>query len=119
VKRHGKWRTEFTHRLAYAIERGDIPESMMVLHSCDRPACCNPAHLRLGTHADNMADRTARDRVGPRAGEANPRHRLTYASVRAIRAAYARGGVTQDALAHEHGVSQVTVSRVVRGETWA
>ena len=51
------------HRLAWEIANAEpIPEGMCVLHSCDNPACCNPAHLRLGTHADNMNDRTKRNR---------------------------------------------------------
>jgi hypothetical protein len=51
------------HRIAYEACKGEIPEGMHVLHSCDNPRCCNPDHLRVGTHADNMADREARGRT--------------------------------------------------------
>lgn len=44
------------HRVAYMLAKGDIPEGLIILHSCDNPPCCNPAHLRLGTFLDNSED---------------------------------------------------------------
>lgn len=53
------------HRLVYcehnAVSLASIA-GQMVLHSCDNPRCINPAHLRLGTHMDNMADMASRRR---------------------------------------------------------
>lgn len=44
-----------THRIAHALFNGPI-EDLCVLHACDNPPCCNPAHLRTGTIADNQRD---------------------------------------------------------------
>lgn len=56
------WRT---HRLAWTLNRGPIPDGLHVLHHCDNPPCCETEgddHLFLGTHVDNMADRDAKGR---------------------------------------------------------
>ena len=50
------------HRWSYTLYFGEIPEGMMVLHSCDTPICVNPAHLRIGTNSDNMKDAMQRGR---------------------------------------------------------
>jgi hypothetical protein len=50
------------HRVAWALYRGEVG-AWHVLHRCDNPKCCNPDHLYLGTHADNMADRAAKGRA--------------------------------------------------------
>jgi hypothetical protein len=50
------------HRFSYVAHRGEIPDGMVVMHTCDNPACVNPDHLKLGTQADNMMDRDAKSR---------------------------------------------------------
>ena len=51
-----------THRLAWIIAHGDIPEGLCVLHKCDNPSCCNTEHLFLGTKAENNLDRDRKGR---------------------------------------------------------
>lgn len=88
---HGMIRLPFAdrgtlaHRLAWELKKGPIPEGMHVLHSCDNPPCVNTEHLFLGTHADNMADKEAKNRgvKGSKHGNA----KVTEAIVRAIRTA--------------------------------
>jgi hypothetical protein len=53
-----------THRLAWTLAYGPIPEGMCVLHRCDTRACCNPEHLFLGTVADNNRDMGKKGRAG-------------------------------------------------------
>ena len=59
----------YSHRLAFALAYGVLPKWLRVLHRCDNPPCCNPAHLWAGTDLENMRDRDekGRDRYGPNA----------------------------------------------------
>jgi hypothetical protein len=124
-------------RIAWVIDNGrDIPDGKFVCHRCDNPACVNPNHLWLGTHTANMRDKSEKGRCGatgargdrngsrtkpesrPR-GEASKRAILTEDQVRKIRAEYALGGVTQQSLADQYGVSQLTISRIIRRKIWS
>jgi hypothetical protein len=48
------------HRIAYYLATGESPQ--VVMHSCDNRRCCNPAHLRAGTHSENVRDMIAKGR---------------------------------------------------------
>lgn len=98
------------HRLAWEDANGAVPSNLHVLHACDVRNCVNPSHLFLGTHEDNMADRSAKGR----------QHRkLTPAQVVEIRARYIRGGATHRSLAEVFGVSHRAIGDAVRGRSWA
>jgi hypothetical protein len=56
VKIEGIWRTKTAHRLMWAAMHGWPTRDQCVCHRCDVPLCCNPEHLFLGTHEDNMQD---------------------------------------------------------------
>lgn len=45
-----------THRLAYEATKGPIPRGKVIRHTCDVATCCNPAHLLVGDHEDNIQD---------------------------------------------------------------
>lgn len=56
-------KTEAAHRSAWRVFKGELPPGSEVLHKCDNRLCCNPEHLVLGTHADNMADMRKKGRA--------------------------------------------------------
>ena len=100
------------HRAAYILWVGPIPSGrVLARHSCDNPPCINPAHLLLGTDADNSDDKISRKRQanGERSGSA----KLTDVQVDEIRARHAAGGVTQTALAREFGISSTHISNLI------
>lgn len=108
------------HRRAWEIFRGPIPSGQCVCHACDVRPCVNPAHLFLGTHADNNRDAARKGRtVNPR-GELHGRSKLTAEQVAAIRSEYRPGvrGLGFKALGGRYGVSHTTVERIVAGRLW-
>jgi hypothetical protein len=96
----------------------DEIKGKVVRHMCDNPACVNPLHLEIGTQADNMNDMKLRGRSTK--GETNPRARLTWEIVRAIRSEYVPGHPVHGgaAIARRIGVSQQTVQQALKGATW-
>lgn len=111
-------RMEQAPRAAWQLAVGPIPEGLKVLHTCDNPPCCNPAHLYVGTIADNHADMVRRGRqVLPPIGERHWNSKLKEADVLAIRALKAQGVPTKD-VAVMFGVNRSTIKIIIRGITW-
>ncbi|MDE2105826.1 MAG: HNH endonuclease [Patescibacteria group bacterium] len=101
-------------RVAYAIFYGEIGDGLVVRHTCDNPACCNPLHLMTGTHADNVRDRVTRDRSAK--GVKNGRAKLTENQVREIRAM--KGTMLARDIGARFGVGEDTVYLIHQGQTW-
>ena len=104
-----KWRT---HRLALHLEGIDV-SGHHVLHSCDNPSCCNPAHLRIGTPQDNMDDMKSRGRQ-TRGVDTNSA-KLTEQDVLEIRAIT---GMTNRAIADKFGVGTTNISYIRNRKLW-
>ena len=105
-------RTVLAHR--YALEAVEGPSDLAVLHSCDNPPCCNVAHLRYGSVADNNADMKAKRRH--QHGEAHHAARLTEDVVAAMRRAVAGRSIRE--VAEAFGVKYQTACDAIRGTTW-
>lgn len=104
------------HRLSFMIHRYD-PGDLFVLHSCDNPRCCNPRHLRAGTHQDNMNDKNSRGRGNYFRGEQTSQSKIKEQDVRDIRLLYSRG-MSQAKIGMFYELHQGTVGEIVRREIW-
>jgi predicted XRE-type DNA-binding protein len=102
------------HRVAHFLVRGDHPE--VVMHRCDNPTCCNPAHLKGGTQADNIADMVKKGRQAK--GSRNGRSKLDENQVRRIKHRLQDREAVQAQIARDFGVSKSVVRDIKRGTTW-
>jgi predicted XRE-type DNA-binding protein len=93
-------------RLVYELVKGVVLKiEEFILHSCDNSMCCNPNHMSVGTHEENMAEMVQRDR-----------HGLAHDVVRRIRVALMQKKLTQQEIADLTGVSRATIGRIARDE---
>ena len=132
----GKWTS--APRVAWELTHGPIPEGLFTCHTCDNPPCCNPAHLWLGSAAENQTDMATKGRAPARrqpevyrelgqrlaglhrqlSGEAHHKATVTEADVREIRRLYAAGGVTYRELAQTYNTSITVIYGIVKRRSW-
>jgi len=114
-------RDEYAHRVAWVLLVGPVPEGMKVCHNCpggDNPACVNPAHLWLGTQADNMRDCVAKGRHNKPRGEDHPKAILSADAVCNIRTLRSTTTLSAREIGNRYGVDKTTVQRVLSGKNW-
>ena len=102
-------------RVSFVAFVRDLREGEIVCHTCDNPACVNPAHLYAGTHADNQQDCVRRGRKPW--GESCGRSKLAADEVLEIARELAAHASVQD-VASRHGVSETAVRKIRSGITW-
>lgn len=103
------------HVMSYRIYKGVVPQGAIVMHQCDNRLCVNPAHLELGTQKENMAHciETRRVAHGERVGGAL----MTTEKVLELRARHS-AGETGRSLSKAFGISEPTVSQIIRRRSW-
>lgn len=101
-----KDRTRGAHCVAWEIANARDVGGLYVLHSCDNPPCCNPAHLSLGTQLQNRREAVARGRTARRA---KPEVVSTVIALR-------QGGATLIEIAAQVHVARATVQRILKAQ---
>ena len=130
---HSQGKGMAAHRRAYMFKHGNIDSSLVVRHKCDVRLCVNVEHLELGTHKDNCRDMYERGRAPSQQpgyktwqekhpdltikGEEHCRAKLTNDQAKAARILYANG-MTQIEIGRMMGVSNSTISLLVRGDRY-
>jgi len=101
--------------VAFTLTKGNIPEGLMLLHSCDNPPCVNPSHLRPGTALQNKRDSIKRKRhaFGERTGNAVLTEKMVL-EIRRLRAT----GLSGLKIAALLKVNYRAVYRVANKEFW-
>ena len=99
------------HRYSYTLFKGDIPEDLVIRHTCDNPACINPDHLILGTQKDNVQDMLERNRFRDAKGDKNPNFKDF--DLAAIDNDYQNGMKIVDIFA-KHGISKTHFYRLIK-----
>ena len=119
---HMRWggRTHLAHRMVWRYTAGvEPPRSLVIMHTCDNPPCCNPAHLQVGTQGDNLRDRNAKRRANmPRGREHWTRRRepLTPGDVAVVWEMHGAGSTLRE-IGNRFGVVPQTIWHIVNGKT--
>lgn len=98
------------HRVSYILHKGEIPEGLLVCHSCDNPWCVNPEHLFLGTPKDNMQDMIKK-------GRRKISNKLSVEQVKEIRQLRS-SGMKYRIIAEKFNMTIRYIMAITRLETW-
>jgi len=106
------------HREVWKLHNPAMEITGVIMHSCDNPACVNPAHLSHGTQADNIADMVAKGRRVTLKGSRQHDAKLTEADIPKIRELAADPKVPMYKIAAMYGVSDTVIRNIRNGKNW-
>jgi len=109
-------KTQLVHRLMYKLFVGDIPDDLVLRHSCDNPRCCELSHLEPGTHQDNSDDCVNRSRQAK--GESHGMVIVTRKQVTEIRDLLKCRLFTQARIAFFYDINRSLVSDIKSNRCW-
>jgi hypothetical protein len=112
-----KHKMKKSHRVAWKLTYGPIPQGLCALHYCDNPPCNNPKHLFLGTHKDNATDKVSKGREFHPTGSFNGSAKLTEMQVIAIRVLW-QSGINVSELVNIYNITRANIYYILQGKTW-
>jgi len=116
----------YAHRVIYSLAYpnsinlnapASTDETGFLLHTCDNPSCCNPKHLWVGTHADNMADKVKKGRSADFRGDKGPRCKLTMEQAMQIRK-LRKDGISAKELAKQFNISLSSIKSLLANKSY-
>lgn len=111
-----KWidgKTVLVHRLVLESKiAGFLGSGYFACHTCDNRSCINPAHLVVGTAAENTGQMIGRDRKTPRR-KSIPGIGILSIALREIQTKYLSGTI-KNHLAKEYGVQHETIIKILQ-----
>ena len=105
------------HRAMYERVHGFIPKGMVILHSCDNPACINPHHLSADYQSENVKDMYSKGRGNNLAGSKHGMAKLNEADVVNIKKRLSNGD-TCVSISKDYGVSEGSIRNIKKGRNW-
>jgi hypothetical protein len=105
------------HRVVYEKIHGWIAKGLVIMHSCDNPACINPEHLSSGTHTDNMQDMSKKNRKYVHIGSSHGMAKLTETDIPIIRKRLFNGD-TCISIAKDYEVSEGMIRHIKNNRAW-
>ncbi len=110
--------TAIATTIAWELTFGPVPTGLLICHTCDVRRCCNPGHLFLGTHEENMQDMVAKNRHGMNGAKLTPANVIEIRRVLSAAQPHEVGELAE-MFADTFGVSVESVRNIYTGRTWS
>ena len=107
----------FVHREVYEKVHGYIPKGMVIMHSCDNPACINPNHLSANYQSENIKDMIEKGRSVNKFGSKHGMSKINETDVINIKKRLSEGD-TCVAISKDYSVSEGTIRNIKKGRNW-